>query len=92
MTYANSARRFMAVPLLGFDWVRQFCIANPRAGNWALFYASFFAVMVAGKGAEKLTCSQTAVKKFEGQEAFANRMLPFFVSDYRRFARPVPRQ
>ena len=83
MTYANSARRFMSMPLLAFDWVRNGMLANPRTGNYTMMYTCFLVIFTIGNGAEKLTCNGNIASKYEKLRKANRFYLPYFISDYR---------
>ena len=82
MSSANSLRRFMAQPLVAFDWLRNGMASNPRTFNYASMMFCFFGVFMLGNGADKLTVSQGLRTKYERYRLSQRMFVPYCVADY----------
>ena len=83
MSYANSTRRFMAIPLLAFDWVRQTSLSNPRQMNYVVMWTSLVVIMTVGNGADKLTTSGGVATQYEKFRRANRYFMPYFIADYK---------
>ena len=54
MSSRYPARRFLAQPLLAFDFWRYLTTTSPHAGNWALAASCCLMMLMLGSGADKL--------------------------------------
>ena len=82
MSSANSLRRFFAMPLVAFDWVRIGMNNNPRSGNYVMMMSSFVAILIVGNGADKMTTAGGLASKYESYRRANRYFVPYFMAGY----------
>ena len=82
MSSSNTLRRFMAQPLVGFDWVRQMMANNPRTANTMMMMSMFATIFALGNGAEKMICGSGVTQQYEKLRKANRYFVPYWVADY----------
>ena len=82
MSSANSLRRFLAQPLVAFDFVRNSMHSHPKTSNFYMMMTSFFFILFVGNGADKLTTFNGISSKYERFRRANRFYIPYFAADY----------
>ena len=87
MSSSHSLRRFIAQPLVSFDFVRNNMKNSPKSTNFYMMMTSIFFIFFVGNGADKLTTSSGIRARYERIRRANRFYVPYFAANYR--FRPV---